>query len=239
MTNSRVFLTLFFVVSLVIHLGFIYILPPFNIEFKNIEKTIDVDFIKTQKIIVKKANSLESNTKEISASELVSKILNDDAKKSKIESSRVELPEFDTTEKVQLDKREVSAGEMAYKPEESNIDVSSELKNFESIISDKYYSDKVSQTGNEFFQIESLSSRVRKPVYIPKMPEYSLQSDTEVKIQFFVDSRGYPVKITFLTATDSYIEKISTDFVSKLKFEPSEKEGQTDSAIITLFFKVR
>ncbi|MCB4204470.1 hypothetical protein LF845_05795 [Deferribacterales bacterium Es71-Z0220] len=239
MIGSRGFFLIFLTVSLIFHMALLYVLPSFNIDISaNIEKIIDVEFVKTPKVKTENIKNKETKPKEMSAYDLASKILNESFDNQKTLPPDVKLPEFDSKEKINLDRKEENIASPAYKPENTNIDVSSELENKTGVSSTEIAAE-TNESNSDFFKIESSSVRVRKPIFIPSMPDYSLENDTEVKIQFYVDFKGNPLKITFLTATDSYIEKLSTDFVSRLKFEPAGSQGQLDKAVITLFFKVK
>jgi len=239
MIENRSYFLVFLIVSLFLHIGFLYLLPSFNIEipFKP-EKVIDVEFVKTPKVKTEKNENNVKHTKELSASDLVSNLLDENLDNLKAFKPEVKLPEFDSKEKINLDRKEENIISPAYIPENANIDVSSELEN-RTGLNNAYLEAEPNKSNSDFFKIESSSVRVRKPIFVPSMPDYSLQNDTEVKIQFYVDFKGNPLKITFLTATDSYIEKLSTDFVSKLKFEPAGSQEQLDKAVITLFFRVK
>jgi len=239
MIENRSYFLVFLIVSLFLHFSFLYFFPSFNIEilFKP-EKVIDVEFVKISQVKTGKNENNIKNTKELSASDLVSNLLDENLDNLKTFKPEVKLPEFDSKEKINLDRKEENIVSPAYSPENVNIDVSSELDNRSGLNSADLEAEP-NKISSDFFKIESSSVRVRKPIFVPSMPDYSLQNDTEVKIQFYVDFKGNPLKITFLTATDSNIEKLSADFVSKLKFEPAEFQGQLDKAVITLFFRVK
>lgn len=239
MITKRSYFLISLVVSIFVHAGLLYLLPSFKIEilFKP-EKIVDVELIKTSKVNTEKSENNVKNTKGFSASDLVSNLLDENSDNPKISKPEVKLPEFDSKEKINLDRKDENIIMPAYTPESVNIDVSSELKNMMELSSADSEAE-ADESNRELFKIESSSVRVRKPIFVPSMPDYSLQNDTEVKIQFYVDFNGNPLKITFLTATDSYIEKLSTDFVSKLKFEPADSNEQLDKAVITLFFRVK
>ncbi|MBC7197575.1 MAG: hypothetical protein H5U39_09995, partial [Deferribacterales bacterium] len=210
MIGSRGFFLIFLTVSLIFHMALLYVLPSFNIDISaNIEKIIDVEFVKTPKVKTENIKNKETKPKEMSAYDLASKILNESFDNQKTLPPDVKLPEFDSKEKINLDRKEENIASPAYKPENNNIDVSSELENKTGVSSTEIAAE-TNESNSDFFKIESSSVRVRKPIFIPSMPDYSLENDTEVKIQFYVDFKGNPLKITFLTATDSYIEKLST-----------------------------
>ena len=237
MTINRNFFILSLLVSSIIHLLLLNILPSLNIDFKeNREKVIDVKFIKIAPKATQKITEKVTKEEKISAYDIASKLIKE---KDEIEVKKpaVALPEFLSEEKIKLETKKDSLSSNAYDPSATNIEVVSELKK-ESAGNISKTTDEISNE-NEFFLIESSANRVRKPTFVPKMPEYSLTTDTKVKIKFYVSSKGFPTEITFLTATDPYIEKISKDFVSKLRFESSTAEDRRDEAIITLFFRVK
>lgn len=233
MTVNRTVLALSLFVSLIIHFILLNLLPPLNINFKDTaEKIIDVKFIK----ITPKATQKVIKEERVSAYDMASKLL-EEKNQIEIKKPTVSLPEFSSNEKIELKSKSDFISSNGYDPSATKIEVTSQLKK-ESVSKASTENIEVSN-GNEFFLIESDASRVRKPTFIPKMPEYSLTTDTKVKIKFFVTSKGFPTEITLLTATDPYIEKISKDFVSKLRFESSTIEDRKDEAIITLFFRVK
>lgn len=236
--NQKIYIFLFF--SFIFHLMILYFIPSVSILIKTEkEKIIEVSIVKPvpQKIVTPVKKSTEPAQKQISPSELLSQMFNDSGDKKSI-IPKVDLPKVETEEKIDLnyelkksmdkpsDKTGINVEEVI---NESQIN---EDKNLAQNKQDKIYE-------SSFFQIESGSWRVRKPTVLPKIPDYSLIASTSVKIRFSVDSRGIPFNVVFLTATDSYIERISSDFVLGLRFEPSGKFDEIDDATITLFYKVR
>lgn len=230
----------FMLFSFIFHLVILYLIPSVNILIKNEkEKIIEVSIVKTvpKKIVKPAKNNAKSVDKKISPSELLSKLVVDKGKNDGI-VPKVELPVVEAQENIELN---YTSQKSIDKPsDKTDINVNEVIKQSQIQENKNAEQNEQEQTyENSFFQIESGSWRTRKPTVLPKIPEYSLSVSTKVKIRFSVDSRGMPSNIVFLTATDSYIERISSDFVLGLRFEPSGKFDEIDDATITLFYKVR
>lgn len=236
--NQNISVFLFF--SFIFHLLILYFVPSVNILIKTEkEKIIEVSIVKPvpKKTVTPVKKSTEPAQKQISPSELLNQMFNDNGKKDSA-IPKVDLPTVEAEEKIDLN--------YAF---QKNMDKPSDKTgiNVKDIINESQINEEKNVTQNKreqtyessFFEIESSSWRVRKPTVLPKIPDYSLSTSTSVKIRFSVDSRGIPSNIVFLTATDSYIERISSDFVLGLRFEPSGKFDEIDEATITLFYKVR
>ena len=236
--SQKVFV--YFFISLIFHVVVLYLLPEINIFIKSEkENIIEVSIVKQvpKKVVAPSKKEEQFDKKGVFPSELLSQVLNEKEKKNLI-TPKVDLPTLETEERIDLN---YAINENNDKPlDKSGIDIDEIIR--ESKIDegrDIKQNSQVQAYEESFFQIEASSQRVRKPTFVPDVPDYSLSINTSVKIKFSIDSRGIPSNILFLTATDGYIERISSDFVLGLRFEPAGKFDEVDQATITLFYKVR
>ena len=78
----------------------------------------------------------------------------------------------------------------------------------------------------------------RKVVYLPPDPVFALANDTKVTVRFNIDKAGNTFNIIFITRSSIDVEKLASDYVSRMKFD-AIIENREDFAQITMQFKVQ
>ena len=78
----------------------------------------------------------------------------------------------------------------------------------------------------------------RKVDYIPPDPVFALEKDTKVTVRFNIDKAGNTFNIIFITRSSIDVEKLASDYVSRMKFD-AIIENREDFAQITMQFKVQ
>lgn len=78
----------------------------------------------------------------------------------------------------------------------------------------------------------------RKVVYLPPDPVFALANDTKVTVRFSIDKAGNTYNIIFITRSSTDVEKLASDYVSRMKFD-AIIENREDFAQITMQFKVQ
>jgi outer membrane biosynthesis protein TonB len=247
--NEKQKLALLIVLSLGIHIIILYLIPSINLIPKDKEQIYEVKLIKKKpKKIVKKHKITKKNNKQINKKTAKKQVKKKKIQKKKInyaglKKPNVELPNITNKEKINVPKGKVEVENLS--PDQftksANVDVKKELKKESSKISNQKLTKankNFSSNKDSFLQINSLSNERRGLVNYPPKPKFALENDTKVRIKFKINRFGIPMNIRFVTRSVSKIEKISLDYVNKLRFSAVEYE-KPDEVEITLYFKVR
>lgn len=105
-------------------------------------------------------------------------------------------------------------------------DVQKETAKAEEAVKGNIYNFDIAPTGN------------RKVVYLPPDPVFALANDTKVTVRFSIDKAGNTYNIIFITRSSTDVEKLASDYVSRMKFD-AIIENREDFAQITMQFKVQ
>lgn len=105
-------------------------------------------------------------------------------------------------------------------------DVQKETAMAEEAVKGNIYNFDIAPTGN------------RKVVYLPPDPVFALANDTKVTVRFSIDKAGNTYNIIFITRSSTDVEKLASDYVSRMKFD-AIIENREDFAQITMQFKVQ
>lgn len=105
-------------------------------------------------------------------------------------------------------------------------DVQKETAKAEEAVKGNIYNFDIAPTGN------------RKVIYLPPDPVFALANDTKVTVRFSIDKAGNTYNIIFITRSSTDVEKLASDYVSRMKFD-AIIENREDFAQITMQFKVQ
>lgn len=105
-------------------------------------------------------------------------------------------------------------------------EVQKETAKTEEAVKGNIYNFDIAPTGN------------RKVVYLPPDPVFALANDTKVTVRFSIDKAGNTYNIIFITRSSTDVEKLASDYVSRMKFD-AIIENREDFAQITMQFKVQ
>ena len=105
-------------------------------------------------------------------------------------------------------------------------EVQKETAKAEEAVKGNIYNFDIAPTGN------------RKVVYLPPDPVFALANDTKVTVRFSIDKAGNTYNIIFITRSSTDVEKLASDYVSRMKFD-AIIENREDFAQITMQFKVQ
>lgn len=105
-------------------------------------------------------------------------------------------------------------------------DVQKETAKAEEAVKGNIYKFDIAPTGN------------RKVVYLPPDPVFALANDTKVTVRFNIDKAGNTYNITFISRSSNDVEKLASDYISRMKFD-AVIEDRDDFAQITMHFKVQ
>lgn len=105
-------------------------------------------------------------------------------------------------------------------------DVQKETAKAEDAVKGNIYKFDIAPTGN------------RKVVYLPPDPVFALANDTKVTVRFNIDKAGNTYNITFISRSSYDVEKLASDYISRMKFD-AIIENRDDFAQITIQFKVQ
>ena len=244
-------LPILIILSLAIHFLLLYYLPVINLNPKDKEQIYEVKLIKPKpkKVIVKK-----KTTTKIRKQHHAKKVVPKKVKKKTIQKKNINyaglkkpdivLPQIINKEKIDVPKGKVEVEDLS--PDkfvrQANVNVNSEIQKENNNLKKTnqiYKSNKNTADNKEsFLQINSLTNERRGLINYPPKPKFSLENNTKVKIKFKINRFGIPMNIRFVTRSVSQIEKISLDYVNKLRFSAVEYE-KPDEVEITLYFKVK
>lgn len=244
--KKYIYLPLTLILSVLFHLYVLIILPDFNIEMEKESQNIEIELVKpkTTKKTANSGNKKEKQQKKPKPEkkQLISakKALADTNVQVSSTLPEVDLPEYE-------EEPEISTPPPGYEKlvaaSESKTDGAEGL--LSEIESARAEADR-SSGGNEgtgttsnFFEIQNTSNQNRKLLKpYPKKPEFSLESNTTIKLKFNVNKSGTTYSITPLTRSDTRIEQMAKNYVKKLNFE-AVSYSKPDEIQIKLYFKVQ
>jgi outer membrane biosynthesis protein TonB len=242
-------LPILIIFSLLLHIGILSVLPVINFNRVDEEKVYEVKLIKPKPqkpAASKKVRAVKKTNKKVNKQPKIKK----EVPKKKIDYAsfkkpNIVLPSINNEEKINVPDSIVDNQNNNLNGE--NLSPSANVNNELSKASKSFNNNKnLNKKGvkgsiysnSDFFEIKNLSDNQRRLLNKPKPPKYSLENDSKIVLKFYIDKYGKPTKITYVTRSDSKVEKLAMDYVNKLRFGAVDYDT-LDAVQITLYFKVK